>query len=187
MNKVRLTCLALLSLFIPAVAQEDFNEIHKEDFARWAGETALAPADIHKMWRSLSHYANEGDDDSSIELLDIKALSYRRQILMSTSAGIPKCITVAVFSSEVHHQRLWQENLGPDSYGFCDNFGIPVKVSVSREGLIEVATAVYPDEQQPTRAVLREYSYGWDGGSYRWALTRDSFAPISPAARRSSR
>ncbi len=187
MKKVSLICFAFLSLFIPAVAQEDFNEIHREDFARWAGETSLAPADIHKMWRSVSHYANEGDDDSSIERLDTKVLSYRRQILMITSAGIPKCITVAVFSSEIHHQKLWQENQGPDSYGFCDNFGIPVKVSVSADGLIEVVTAVYPDEKESTHAVVREYSYAPYGDSYRWSRTRDSLTLISPAARRSSR
>ena len=132
------------------------------------------PTDIHRMWRATSHYAKESDDDSSIELLDANVLRSRQQILMITSAGIPKCITVTVFSAGRGYQKLWQENQGPDSYGFCDNLGIPVVVNITKEGKIEVTTAVFPDEKDASHAITRTYLYQSDGGSYAWSASRDS-------------
>lgn len=168
-----LACASVL-LWIPSFCQDSFEEIHREDFARWSQATALSPTDVHRMWRSTSHYAKESDDDSSIELLDANVLRSRQQILMVTSAGIPRCITVAVFSSARGYQKLWQENQGPDNQGFCDNLGISVAVNVTKEGKIEVTTAVSPDEKDPSHAVTRTYLYQWDRNSYAWSATRDS-------------
>lgn len=148
---------ASLWLCIPVFSQDNFDAIHQEDFARWSQVTRLSASDIHRMWRSTSHYANESDDDSSIELLDTKSLARRNQILMVVSAGIPRCVTVAVFSAPAAPQKLWQENQGPDNYGFCDNLGIAVDVNVTKEGMIAVATAVHPEENQDSRAVMRTY------------------------------
>jgi hypothetical protein len=130
------------------------------------------------MWRATSHYAKESDDDSSIELLDANVLRSRQQILMITSAGIPQCITVAVFSAARGYQKLWQENQGPDNYGFCDNLVITVAVNVTKEMKIEVTTAVCPDDKDASHAVTRTYSYQWDGNSYAWSATRDSSSLI---------
>jgi hypothetical protein len=184
MRLLLLVFLTAQSLWTTALAQDDFTEIHKEDFARWFGFTSLTPSDIHKMWRSTSHYANEGDDDSSIELLDTKSLGSRRQILMVTSAGIPKCVTVAIFSTELGHRKLWQQDQGPDDYGFCDNLGIPVRVSVSLDRLIQVTTVVYRDEDDSSRVVVREYSYVVYGDSHRWSRSRDSLKPLPRGVRR---
>ncbi len=93
---------------------------------------------------------------------------------MITSAGIPRCITVAVFSAARGYQKLWQENQGPDNYGFCDNLGIPVAVNVTKEGKIEITTAVSPDDKDAPHAITRTYLYQWDGNSYAWSATRDS-------------
>ncbi len=167
-----LACVSLL-LWIPSFSQDSFEEIHREDFTRWSQVTALLPSDIHRMWRSTSHYAKENDDDSSIELLDANVLRSRQQILMITSAGIPRCVTVAVFSAVRGYQKVWQENQGPDNYGFCNNLGIPAAVNVTKEMKIEVTIAVSPDDKNAS-AITRSYFYQWDGNSYAWSATRDS-------------
>jgi hypothetical protein len=172
-----LACASVL-LWIPSFSQDNFEEIHREDFTRWSQVTALSPTDVHLMWRATSHYAKESDDDSSIELLDITVLRSRQQILMITSAGIPRCITVAVFSAARGNQKLWQENQGPDNYGFCDNLGIPAAVNITKDGKIEVTTAVSPDDKDAAHAVTRTYLYQWNGSSYAWSASRDSSTPI---------
>jgi hypothetical protein len=173
MRSLAIVCSSML-LWIHVFSQDNFDTIHQEDFARWSQVTRLSPSDIHRMWRSTSHYANESDDDSSIELIDAKSLAWRNQTLMIVSAGIPRCVTVAVFSVAPVPQKLWQENQGPDSYGFCDNLGIVVDVTVTKDGMILIATAVHPDENDGSRAVIRTYSYKWDGKTYVWLATRDS-------------
>jgi hypothetical protein len=40
--------------------------------------------------------------------------------------------------------------------------------------MIEVTTAVHPVENEGSRAVMRTYSYKWDGTSYVWLANRDS-------------
>jgi hypothetical protein len=119
--------LAVVTVSVAALCQSDFSGVHQDDFRRWSQVTTLAEREIHQMWRSVSHYADEKDDDSSIELVDGNSLSSRRQILLITSAGIPKCLSVAVFSAAVTHRRLWHEEQGPDGRGFCDNLGVPAE------------------------------------------------------------
>jgi hypothetical protein len=135
------------------------------------------------MWKSTSHYANEKDDDSSIELLDVKSLGFRKQIVMVVSAGIPKCVNAAVFSGEGDYLKLWQEDKGPDGYGFCDNLGIPVEVNIASVGEIEVTTAVYPEGKQASHAVIRKYVYAWNGKSYAWKRTEDSLKVLPSKTR----
>ena len=90
------------------------------------------PADIHRMWRSTSHYAEERDDDSSIDLVDVKSLCLRHQILMVTSAGLPQCLTIAVFSAEPSFPKLWQIDQTPDAHGICNVLGSPATVNVTK-------------------------------------------------------
>ena len=174
--------LFLLSASL-AIAQEDFSQFHAEDFARWSGVTTLPPSDIHRMWRSMSHWADENDDDSSIELVDVKALASRRQILMAVSAGKPKCVTLAIFTMgsgyPKAYPKLWQEDRGSDDFGFCDNLGIPVDVSVTKDGSVEISTAVHPEGEGASHAVVRKYVYRWNGRTYVWLKNQDSLKTIA--------
>ena len=172
-----LVLIAQLLWTATAFSQENFAPIHEEDFARWSRTTTLAARDIHRMWRSTSHWANEDDDDSSIELVDVKTLGFRNQILMVVSSGIPKCVTVAVFS-RADYRMLWQEDHGSDNYGFCDNLAIPVDVNVTQGGLVEVSTAVYPEGKPASHAVVRKYVYQWNGKGYQWLRNQDSLKLI---------
>jgi hypothetical protein len=182
---MKLVVIALL--LTPAFAQEDFTAVHNEDFARWAHITTLSTSEIHRMWRETSHYENEADDDSSIELVDQTSLAFRKQILMLISAGLPHCVTVAIFSADRAHTKLWQASQGPDDHGFCDNLGIAAEVNVLQEGVITVATAILPDDDNQSRAVVRTYSYRWNGKSYEWLATNDSSKLVRPPAKPSSR
>src|SRR3954464_10455584 len=181
-KKYRRLLLFLLSTSL-AISQEDFTQFHAEDFAPTSNETTLPPSDIHRIWRSMSHWADESDDDSSIELVDVKALASRKQILMVVSAGIPKCVTLAVFTIGTGYPKLypkiWQEDHGSDNFGFCDNLGIPVEVDVTKDGLIEVSTAVYPESEGAAQAVVRKYVYGWNGKTYGWIKSRNSLKTIA--------
>jgi len=67
--------------------------------------------------RSTSHFADEQDDDSRIELLDVKSFADRNQILLVTSAGEPRCLTLhCIFQRDwipeavergLHAGRIW--------------------------------------------------------------------------------
>lgn len=161
-----LSSCALLVLVASGIAQEDFTAVHREDFARWAQLTGLSPAGIHRMWRSTSHYASEADDDSSIDLVDVSSLRSRKQILMVTSAGLPRCVTVAVFSSQSPaFRKVWQAEQAANGSGFCDMLGSPAAVNVAQSGDIEITVAVPREETNLPE--VHAYTYRWDGSSYR--------------------
>lgn len=157
--------VSLFVLVAPMFAQEDFTAIHREDFARWAQLTSLSPADIHRMWRATSQYGNEADDDSSIDLVDVSSLLSRNQILMVTSAGLPRCITVAVFSSNrPPFSKIWQVEQTPDGRGFCDKLDTSAAVNVARSGAIEITAVTQSEDAE--RPEVHTYRYKWDGNSY---------------------
>jgi len=119
------------------------------------------------MWRSTSHYAEERDDDSSIDLVDVKSLCLRHQILMVTSAGLPQCLTIAVFSAEPSFPKLWQIDQTPDAHGICNVLGSPATVNVTKTEDIEISMSVSPDDS--SRPEIHTYAYKWDGKSYVYA------------------
>ena len=82
--------IGFLVMVVVAAAQEDFTAVHRDDFERWSRVTEIPAAQIERMWKQTSHYANAADDDSSIDLVDVRALRARDQILMVTTAGIPR-------------------------------------------------------------------------------------------------
>lgn len=83
-----LTLLLVCSLF----AQ---NGDHGE--AKWAIATGLPVQTVHRAWRSMSHFADESDDDSQIVLVDTRSLAAHHQLLIVTAAGLPTCLSLAVF------------------------------------------------------------------------------------------
>ena len=174
---------AFVLLATSGISQENFTAIHQEDFARWARVTGLLPGNIHQMWRAMSHYDNEADDDSSIELVDGKMFGYREQILMITSAGLPRCLTVAVFSAP--NAKVWQADQGPNARGFCDAPGHPAEINVVGNGGIEV-TVWSPIHAGSSQTELHKWIYKWDEKSYMLAnyLPPNDTDPKTPALRR---
>ena len=81
---------AMVMAMLPVYAQ-NWLVLHHEEEEKWAKKTGLSSVAVHRLWRSTSHFADEQDDDSHIELLDTKSLADRNQILLVTSAGEPRC------------------------------------------------------------------------------------------------
>ena len=183
MKTFLLSACVLLVIVGSAFAQDDFSAIHREDFARWAQLASLSPSDIHQMWRSTSHYANEADDDSSIDLVDVSSLRFRNQILMVTSAGLPRCLTVAVFSAQrPAFTKIWQVSQTPDGQGFCDTLDVTAAVNVGRSGEIEITSALRNGATE--HPSVSTYLYKWEGNSY---LLDTNMPPKSQAHARNQR
>jgi len=160
-------------------AQEDLAAVHRDDFARWSRVTTLTPVEIHQMWRSMSHYAQEADDDSSIELLDIDSLATRKQILMITGAGMPHCVVVAVFDADRPHRKIWQEDQGPSGHGFCDRPGSPADIKIDTAKNIRVNIALNSDDPKISAPVFLGYTYKWNGTTYAREPVKESAEPRS--------
>jgi len=144
---------------------QDWISNHREDEARWAKKTGLSTFTIHRLWRSTSHFADEQDDDSQIELLDVTSLSQRNQILLVTSAGEPRCLTLTVFSKAAGFLKVWNESQTPDGHGFCENLGIPARFKVS-ERAIEVVVARERLGPRSSHADVAHFPYHWTGKTY---------------------
>jgi len=114
--------LGFLIAFVSLLAgQNPGTDATRPDIAQWAGKTGLPVATVHHLWRSASHFDDENDDDSRIVLLDSQSLAFRNQLLMVTSAGIPPCLTVTVFSKAVGNAQVLSESQTPDGRGFCEH------------------------------------------------------------------
>jgi hypothetical protein len=155
---------AILAILLPLHAQ-DWISLHRDDEAKCAKTTGMSSFAIHRLWLSTSHFADEQDDDSHIELLDTTTLSDRNQVLMVTSAGEPRCLTLTVFSKAAGFLKVWSVDHTPGGHGLCDNLGLPARFSVS-ERRIEL---IVPRERHGPRAShadVEHYEYHWSGKTY---------------------
>jgi hypothetical protein len=155
---------ATLTILLPLYAQ-DWISLHREDEAKWARKTGMSPFAINRLWRSTSHFADEQDDDSRIELLDTTSFANRNQVLLVTSAGEPRCLTLTVFSKSTGFLKVWSEAQTPDGHGFCDNLGIPVRFTLSDRG-IEVIVPRERHSPRASHADVEHYPYRWSGKTY---------------------
>jgi len=146
---------------LPVHAQNRLNLRH-EDEVEWAKKTGLSSVAVHQLWRSTSHFADEQDDDSHIELLDSKSLTDRNQILLVTSAGEPRCLTVTVFSKATGFMKVWAADSMPDADGFCDKLGLPARVAVTERG-IEVIVPLERLSPGASHADVEHRVYHWTG------------------------
>jgi hypothetical protein len=170
-------CASLL-LWIPSFSQDNFDEIHREDFSRWSQVTTLSPPDIHRMWRSTSHYANESDDDLSSNCSISTLLVLGSKSWWSSVQGF-RDVSLSLSSLPLVDIKSCGKRIrDPITMASATTSAIPVAVNVTKDGKIEVTTAVYPDDKEASRAVTRPYSYRWDGNSYAWSATRDSSSAI---------
>jgi len=70
---MRVTLILLLASCLLAQGDD-----HGE--AKWATATGLPVQTVHRLWRSLSHFADESDDDSQIVLVDTRSLAGHNQL-----------------------------------------------------------------------------------------------------------
>ena len=151
--------------------------------SRWAEASGLSVETVHQLWRSMSHFADERDDDSRIVLLDSQNLAARDQLLMVTAAGLPSCLSVAVFSNAMNSPKLlWSESSTPDARGFCEALGIQPEVTVS-EGKVLVRAPVGMHSEHASHADVAEYTYAWTGRTYTFGHTVMSLKFVPPSER----
>lgn len=152
--------------------------------AKWAKASGLSVVTVHRLWRSTSHFADEKDDVSQILLLDAQSLAARNRLLMVTAAGLPTCLTVAVFSKSAGNLKAWSEASTPDGQGFCETLGIEPEVRVAN-GEILVKAPIGLTGEDASRADGAEYSYSWTGSTYPFGHKEVSleFVPASQRPR----
>jgi len=153
--------------------------------ARWATATGLSVETVHRLWRSTSHLANEKDDDSRILSLDTSSLAARNQLLMVTTAGLPTCLTVTVFSKAAGNLKIWSESSTPDGHGFCEKLGIEPEVTVANRK-IQVKAPGDVISKHASHAEVTEYIYTWTGSTYTFGHKESSlhFVPATERPRR---
>jgi|HubBroStandDraft_6_1064221.scaffolds.fasta_scaffold771946_2 hypothetical protein len=159
-------CLLLLvaaSAVSAAQSKHSWAKVHQQDEAKWAQQTGLDPFVVHQLWRKASQVAKASDDDSRIQLLDAAHLG-RDHILLVTYAGADYCLNLTVFVQTKGYPKIWTQQRTPEGTGFC---GGDVKVW-AQAGTIVVS--------MPARSggadVLTNYSYEWNGETYRFTEQR---------------
>jgi len=165
-KKGPLALFVFLALLVSLWCQ-DWISLHREEEKRWAKQTGMSPAMIHQLWRSTSHFADEADDDSHIELLDATTLAERNQILFVTSAGEPRCLTFTVCSKGTGFLKNWTADHSPSGHGFCDDLGIAVRSTVD-ERRAEIVAPLGRHSPRASHADVAHYEYRWDGRTYQF-------------------
>lgn len=150
---------------VSALHAQDWISRHREDEARWARKTGVPPSVVHRLWRASSHFADEQEDDSEIELPDTTSFAERNQVLLVTSAGEPRCLTLTVFSTGARFLKVWSADQTPDGNGFCDNLSIPVRLTVGKDR-IEIAVPRERLSPRSSHVEVEHYHYRWTGKSY---------------------
>lgn len=157
-------CVFVLALAIGSVAQDQESriQVHQQDEGKWAQRSGLPAQTVHQLWRLASHFADSRDDDSRIQLLDTDRLGQNRTLLV-TSAGSDYCLSLTVFSKTTVYQKIWTEDSTPMGEGFC---GSEARVFIV-DGRIVVS--VPSNSIQDNRTGTSNYSYEWNGRTYRFA------------------
>jgi len=174
--------LTLILLITCPLCGQDANPADRQDELTWAAKAGLPVATVHHLWRSMSHFADEKDDDSRSGLLDAKSLASRNQLLMVTAAGLPSCLTVAVFSKGPGNPNVWSESETTDKQGFCEHLGIEPEVNVANgKILVKVPGDLVSDKASHAEVV--EYTYTWTGNTY-FSSRKQTSLEFVPAANR---
>jgi hypothetical protein len=167
----------VLSLAVATLAlsqdEQSWVEIHRQDEAKWAEQTGLSPFTVQQLWRLASHFADAADDDSRILFLDAGRLG-RNHIVLVTYAGSDYCLGVTVFAKTRGYQKIWAEDQTPEGEGFC---GAGAKVSVN-DGRIVISTPSKPDRVEGEQSEFTEYSYEWNGKTYRFSGKWKMYGPV---------
>jgi hypothetical protein len=101
---------------------------------------------------------------------------------MVTAAGLPTCLTVAVFSKAAGTPQLWSESSTPDKNGFCETLGIEPEVTITN-GRILVKAPVGMHSEHASHADVAEYVYAWTGKTYTFDYKELSLKFVPPSER----
>ena len=106
---------------------------------------------------------------------------------MVTAAGLPTCLTIAVFSypagiAKTVGTLLWSESSTPDGNGFCEVLGIEPEVTVSKDGIL-VKAPIGMHSEDASHADIATYTYTWTGKTYRFGYKELSLQFVPPAER----
>ena len=156
---------AFLLLLVRSLLGQDTNQVRLRAEAQWSKKTSVPAETVHRLWRSISHFADERDDDSQIVDFDTKSLASRGQLLMVTAAGLPTCLTVTVFSNPPEYRVAWSESESSDGHRFCEELGIEPEVNV-KGGTILIKAPVGLISRHSSDVEVVEYTYTWTGGTY---------------------
>lgn len=133
----------------------------------------------------MSHFADESDDDSQIVLVDTRSLAAHHQLLIVTAAGLPTCLSLAVFPypegiANTIGNLLWSESSTPDGNGFCEALGIEPEVTVSKDKIL-VKAPIGMHSEDASHADVATYTYVWSSKTYYFGYKELSlqFVPAS--------
>jgi hypothetical protein len=183
-------CLAVFlawTISLAGARSQDWVQVHREDDAKWAHLTGLSAATVHKLWRMASRFANENDDDSRIDQLDLRALSNRNHVLLVTSSGADHCLRVSVFEVVPANsfRKLWTEEQSPDGEGFCATRLGQAKVQVW-DGIIDVVIPEAQNADDARNVSTIVYQYDWKDAEYRYIGTKRIVRNFTKATSRQS-
>lgn len=177
---IRITLILLLASYL-------FGQNGDHGEAKWSTATGLPVQTVHRLWRSISHFADESNDDSQIVLVDTRSLADRNQLLMVTAAGLPTCLNVAVFSYPVGIAKtvgslIWSEASAPNGNGFCEVLGIEPEVTVSQDKIL-VTAPIGMHSEDASHADVATYTYAWTGKAYKFGYQQLSLQFVPPSER----
>ena len=164
-------CVAFIlccTLCSTIAAAQDWKQVRKADETKWAKETGLDAATIHRLWRQASQFPNEKDDESRIADIDLEGLADHHHVLFVTYSGEKNCLALTVFVqySETSFSKLWSTEKDADGQGFCDSpFGTASTDIVNHA--IEVRVPQAALDASTGYANYAIYDYEWNGITYK--------------------
>jgi len=164
-------CVSCRFLFAQGFV-EDWPELHKKDLSKWAAKTGLSFRFLSELTETATYDdAKEVEDGYFwyfIENVDVKTLSKRKHILLSTwAAGTGHCLTLYVLKKDgARLEKVWQSQ---DNLCTTSVLGA-AKTQAMPDGRIIVRYREYLQDYGPEKAeapILRvKVIYKWDGATY---------------------
>jgi hypothetical protein len=167
-------CVSCRFLFAQGFV-EDWTELHKKDLSKWAAKTGLPFRLVSELTKTATRDDVRNVEEEyfwyTIENVDIKTLSQRKHILLSTWAnGTGHCLTLYVLKQEgAHFEKVWHstDNLCTESVlGAAKTQAMP-------DGRIIVRFREYSEDydgEKDQPSILRaKLIYKWDGATYAYA------------------
>jgi len=172
--------LTALCLCTFADEREAARASHSQERITWANRTGLPLNVIERFWRTTMGDGADEQFGQGIEIVDASSLRSRNQTLFVTTAGNGHCLHIYVFdtSSDVAGP-LWQEDAGGPG-GICHERLMPyptVYASPAGEIIVQVPTGPawvkrrQPLGSYPISTAIIVYTYRWNGGSYKLAMS----------------
>jgi hypothetical protein len=148
---------------------DQWKKIHRNDDVKWARISGLSVEEISNLRRASG--ITDDMTEGRIDEVDAKHLSFRKQILLVTSAGNGHCLTLTALSNKSGSwEQVWQASEMPNGDGFCHESlsGNPVAYA-KKTGEIVVKI---PKKQTDGKQVDLLVKYTWTGETYQFSETQ---------------